>query len=272
MLIHARNFPSILALWSALPRCSAVILAFALAGCSSTPAPEDGSGSSTTRADGAPGEQTSEPDPGKAASTTELAGGDDAARPASVFVVHQVPDFAAYVRQFEKNQGVRDKAGVSRAIVARLADDPQRVAVHFSIGSLGAVRSFLESQDYARLVEEDRATDSTLLWIATDELVELPAEILPGSVSLFEKFPARDRECLVRAFAAGQSELYAEGLLGFSLHSLTSDSGVSILHLLAADRANVERIASGAQLTGLLTGCGAKSPDKKLVANNYSKD
>lgn len=246
-------------------------LAFAF-GCSTTPAPEDVESTATTETASSDPAAESGASTGPTSSTTPTSGDDPATRAASVFVVHQVPDFDAYVRQFEKNQGIRDQAGVSRAILARLADDPKRVAVHFSVGSLGAVKAFLNSHDYERLVAEDRATDSTLLWITTDELVELPAEIMPGSVSLYEKFPVRDRECLVRALAGGQSELYAEGLLGFSLHALANDAEATILHLIAADRPTVERIASGRQLTGLLDGCGAKNPDKKLVANNYSKD
>lgn len=187
---------------------------------------------------------------------------------ASVFVVHQVPDWDAYRKQFERNAPARDSAGVTRVILSRLADDPHRVGLHFSAGSLDSVHKFLKSSEYARLADADRATESTLLWIAADELDELPSAIAAGSASLFKKFEVRDVDCVSSGLAAASTGLHEDGLLGFSLHRTENNSQVVILHLVAADRNAVEEVYTGPRLKPLLTGCGAQKLDAPIVSIN----
>lgn len=183
--------------------------------------------------------------------------------------MHQVPDFEAYSKQFAGNAEARAKAGVTRVVLTRLADDPKRVGLHFSAGSLDSVEKFLAGTDYRQLVEADRATESTVLWIATDELDELPNAIAPGTASLFKKFPVADVDCLVAGLTSNQSSLQAQGLLGFSLHRTESNPGVAILHLLASDRATIEKIYEG-PLRPLLTGCGAGKLERPLIGTNQA--
>lgn len=207
----------------------------------------------------------------KTGEVTEPASDDDASRkPASVFVAHQVPDFEAYLEQFNGNAQVRADAGVTRVIMARSVDDPHRVVLHFSAGSLDSVQKFLAGTEYEQLVEADRATESTLLWTATDELNELPAEMTPDSVSLFKKFPLSDFDCAVRALVAAEPALRAQGALGFSLHRSSVKADVAILHFVAKDRSAGEQAFAGEPLLGALTGCGASGLENPIVANNHN--
>lgn len=189
-------------------------------------------------------------------------------RRASVFVVHHAPDFSAYLEQFARNEEARSKAGVTRAIVLRLSDDPTRVGVHFSAGSRQSVDAFLKSADFDRLVESNEATDSTLLWVAVDELDELPATVSAGSASLFKKFPVRDVECVVTGLISSQSQLQEQGLLGFSLHRTESDGQTVILHLVATDPAKAEQVYGGEVLSSLLKSCGAEKLEKPVIGIN----
>jgi hypothetical protein len=190
-----------------------------------------------------------------------------AERPSSVFVVHQVPDFDAYLKQFKDNTEARAAAGVRRFIMARLADG--RVALHFSAGSLKSVQDFLDHQ-YLTLVEADRATDSTLIWTTTDDLDELPTEVAPGSVSLFKKFLLTDTDCGVRALIKAQSALSAQGILGFSLHHSSTDADVAILHVLARD-ASVGQSVFVRDLPLALEACGATELQNPILADNQSE-
>lgn len=182
----------------------------------------------------------------------------------SVFVVHHVPDFEAYLKQFEKNAEARTRAGVYRVILVRLMDDSGRVGLHFSAGSRESVDTFLDSEEYKKLARADTATDSTLLWIASDILDELPASLPPSSVSLFKKFPVRDVDCVSRELIPIHEALKGDGLIGFSLHR-TDREQVVILHLIAGSRDQVEQVYSGTALRQLLTQCGAENLDQPLI-------
>lgn len=181
--------------------------------------------------------------------------------------MHQVRDFAAYIQQFNGNAEVRAEAGVRSFVMARLADG--RVALHFSAGSLQSVQDFLE-HEYLKLVEADQATDSTLIWITTDDLDELPAEVVPGSVSLFKKFSLTDTDCAVRALIQAQPTLRAQGVLGFSLHHSSTDSDVAIIHLLARD-ASVGQSAFAKDLPSALTPCGGSDLAQPILADNQTE-
>jgi hypothetical protein len=183
-------------------------------------------------------------------------------------VIHQVSDFDVYLRQFRGNAEARSKAGVTRVILSRLADDPTRVGLHFSAGSLDSIRAFLAGSDYERLAQADKATESTILWIATDELDELPSVTSPGSASLFKKFPLRDVECALRGLRGSQVQLQSQGLLGWSLHRTESDPGVAIVHLVATDAAQAERLFSNGPIASLLQGCGAERLEKPVIGVN----
>lgn len=209
--------------------------------------------------------------PAPAASTQPSQGDEPAARTASVFVILQVPDFDAYLKQFKGNAEARRSAGVSRVILGRVLGDAERVAVHFSAGSLESIQSFLSSSEYERLLDEDRATDSALIWIATDELDELPAEVPAGSVSLFKKFPLPDGDCAVQALIKEQGALRSQGVLGYSLHRTTVKSDVAILHLLATDVAAGERAYGGEPLSSALKACGASELDHPVLAENQTE-
>lgn len=182
-------------------------------------------------------------------------------------MVHQVQDFDAYLQQFKANAQVRAEAGVRRFVMARLADG--RVALHFSAGSLQSVQDFLQ-HEYLKLVEADQATDSTLIWTTTDDLDELPAEVPPGSVSLFKKFPLTNTDCAVRALIQAQPALSAQGVLGFSLHHSSTDTDVAIVHLLARD-AGVGQHAFSKDLASALTPCGATELDQPILADNQTE-
>lgn len=186
-------------------------------------------------------------------------------------MIHQVPDFDAYLKQFRGNAEARRSAGVTRVILGRVAGDPGRVALHFSAGSVESIESFLRSAQYDRLVDEDEATDSSLIWIATDELDELPAEVPAGSVSLFKKFPLADVECAVRALIQEQGALRSQGVLGYSLHRTTVKAEVAILHVLATDVSAGERAYGGEPLTSALTGCGASGLAHPVVVENQTE-
>ncbi len=218
---------------------------------------------------GSTSRQSAAPPASSAPSTsTEPAQGEKPAeRPSSVFVVHQVPDFDAYLKQFKDNAEVRAAAGVRRFVMARLADG--RVALHFSAGSLQSVQDFLDHQ-YLNLVQADRATDSTLIWTTTDDLDELPAEVPPGSVSLFKKFLLTDADCGIRALIQAQPALRAQGVLGFSLHHSSTDADVAIIHVLARD-ASVGQSVFVKELPGALTPCGGSELGNPILADNQTE-
>ena len=253
--VLVRPFPSVVAF----------LLALTCLGCAAnSPPPQSPDASS-------PSDGTASAPPSDSTSTTQPTNSaDPALRAASVFVVHQVSDFDAYLKQFKGNAQAREQVGVTRVLMARLADDAQRVAVHFEVPSLKTAEDFLASDEYQQLVKADQATDSTLLWTATDELVELPADVPSASVSLFKKFPVRDMECLVRLLVAGQKELHDQGLLGFSLHRSSSDENVAIVHLLAPSRATAETIYSGAPLKDAFSTCGATDVVHPIIGNNQT--
>jgi hypothetical protein len=202
--------------------------------------------------------------------TQPAEGEDPTARNASVFVVHQITDFDAYLKQFRGNAEARRSAGVTRVIMGRVAGDAQRVALHFSAGSIESIESFLASSEYERMVEKDQATDSSLIWIATDEFDELPTEVPPGSVSLVKKFPLPDVDCAVAALIREQGALRSQGVLGYSLHRTTANAEVAILHVLATDVAAGERAYGGEPLTTALTGCGATDLERPVLVENQT--
>lgn len=197
------------------------------------------------------------PEPG-AATPSATASAPEAATPeltkrsgASVFVVHEVSDFAAFQKFFEDGAAERDAAGIEGYLLTRLEDG--RVVIHLFAADAAKVQAALNSERMQSYLSRSGAPDASLVWVARDEVVFLPSKPPAGATfSLYFKRRARDAAAFRQAFEQRTSAFAKRGMLGFGLHQSVTQPEVVILHFMAATKASLEALPNQPELSELL--------------------
>src|SRR6187431_3269562 len=92
---------------------------------------------------------------------------------ASVFVLHQVSDFDAFMKFFEEGAQEREEIGVLGQLVSRLDDG--RVIIHFIADDAERIDAALKSKRMDSYLNREGAPGASVVWLAHNELVNMPA-------------------------------------------------------------------------------------------------
>lgn len=241
---------------STFARSAWLPLLLALSACGSQPAP-----ASPESPAAAPAAAASAPEPATAELTRRTG--------ASVFVVHEVSDFAAFQKFFEGGAAERDAAGIEGYLLTRLDDG--RVVIHFFAADAAKVQAALNSERMQGYLSRSGAPDASLVWVARDEVVFLPSKRPAGATfSLYFKRRARDVAAFRQAFEQRTEAFAKRGMLGFGLHQSATQPDVVILHFMAATKASLEALPSQPELSELLA-LTEEAAFKPLIGEDVSR-
>lgn len=189
---------------------------------------------------------------------------------ASVFAAHLVSDFDAFKKFFEDGTAEREKAGVKGHVLTRLDDG--RVVIHLFAENLDAIKMTLESPKLEAYLDRKGAPDATLVWLAYDELVKLPAKPPSGQTfSLFIKMRMRDLPALRRGFVERQPLFTEQGVIGSGLHHSVEQADLAFLHFVGTDRTKLEALAKRPEFQDWLRAAGTAEAPTVLVGEDVSR-
>lgn len=216
----------------------ALVLALTLAACSQQPAPAAPESAPRARAavDAAPAAAA-------APQLVQHAG-------ASVFVAHEVEDFAAFQKYFEDGAANRAAAGIEGYLLTRL--DNGNVVIHFFAPDVAKVQAELSSENFQKYLNRKGAPDASLVWVTRDEVVYLPAKPVSGpTFSLYLKRRTKDFAHFRQEFEK-RVPAFSKELVGFGLHQSATQPDMAILHFVATTKAAVEALPNQPELKELM--------------------
>ncbi len=236
---------------------SALVLGATLAGCSQQPAPAT--------------PESAVPAP----AATDAAPSADPAAPqliqhtgASVFVAHEVEDFAAFQKYFEDGAAQRAAAGIEGHLLTRL--DSGKVVIHFFAPDVAKVQAELNSDSFQKYLSRKGAPDASLVWVTRDEVVYLPAKPVTGpTFSLYLKRRTTDFARFRQEFEK-HVPAFSKQLVGFGLHQSATQPDMAILHFVATTKAAVEALPNQPELKELMA-LTTEDVVKPLVGEDVSR-
>ncbi|HEY3493661.1 MAG TPA: hypothetical protein VGK73_03200 [Polyangiaceae bacterium] len=188
---------------------------------------------------------------------------------ASVFVAHMVSDFEGFKKFFEEGAAERVKAGVKGHLLTRLDDG--RVVIHLFAGDLPAVKMTLESPALQEYLSRSGSPDASLVWLAHDEFIKLPATPPTGQTfSLYYKLRASDLPALRRGFVELQPVFAEQGVIGSGLHQSVAHADLMFLHFMGTARDKLEALSKRPEFEAWLSASGATEP-KSFLGEDLSR-
>jgi hypothetical protein len=188
----------------------------------------------------------------------------------SVFAAHLVSDFPAFKKFFEDGAADREKAGVKGHVLTRLDDG--RVVIHLFAESQEAIKMTLDSPKLQEYLDKKGAPDASLLWLAHDELVKLPATPPTGQTfSLFIKMRMVDLPGLRRGFVERQPLFKAQGVIASGLHKSVDQADLAFLHFVGTDRAKLEALSKRSDFQDWLRAVGTAEAPTVLLGEDVSR-
>jgi hypothetical protein len=170
---------------------------------------------------------------------------------ASVFVAHEVGDFAAFQKYFEEGAAQRAAAGIEGHLLTRL--DSGRVVIHFFAPDPAKVQAELNSERMQKYMSRSGAPDASLVWVTRDEVVYLPAKPVTGpTFSLYLKRRTTDFARFRQEFEKQVPFFEKQGLVGFGLHQSVTQPEMVVLHFVGTSKASVESLANLHEIQGLM--------------------
>lgn len=189
---------------------------------------------------------------------------------ASVFAAHMVSDFDAFKKFFEDGTADREKAGVKGHVLTRLDDG--RVVIHLFAENLDAIKMTLESPKLQQYLDRKGSPDATLVWLAYDELVKLPAKPPTGQTfSLFIKMRMVDLPALRRGFVERQPLFTQQGVIASGLHHSVDQADLAFLHFVGTDRTKLEALSKSAEFQEWLRVAGTAEAPTVLIGEDVSR-
>jgi quinol monooxygenase YgiN len=216
--------------------------------------------------------------PPPAATAESSPGGADAASNdvrgrggASVFVVHEIEDFEAFKKYLDEGADARAKAGVLGYLLSRLDDG--RLVIHFFAKDVKTVEAALNSPDMQAYLSRKGAPDASLVWLALDERVTIPASPPTEKTwSLYYKLKTADFAAFERAFDE-RSRVYTEqGVIGVGLHRSTAQNDVLILHFMGTDRDKLAALPKRPEFVELLALAGGEKAPAPLLGEDLVRN
>ncbi|HEX6764698.1 MAG TPA: hypothetical protein VF103_04455 [Polyangiaceae bacterium] len=189
---------------------------------------------------------------------------------ASVFVVHEIQDFDAFKKYLDEGAAEREKAGVKGYLLTKLDDG--RVVVHFFAEKLAEVKAALDSPELQRYLNRAGAPEASLVWLASDEVVRVPASPPTGKTySLFYKLKTADFAAFKRAFE-GRFAVYAEqGVIAEGLHRSVSNDDMLFVHFVGTDREKLAALQKRPEFVELLALAGGADAAKPLLGEDVAR-
>jgi hypothetical protein len=231
---------------------AALVLAVTLIACSQQPVPT-----------------TPEPATPDAAPAADAAGPDLVRHTGgSVFVAHEVEDFAAFQKYFEGGAADRTAAGIEGHLLTRL--DNGKVVIHFFAPDVAKVQAELNSEAFQKYLSRKGAPDASLVWVTHDEVVYLPAKPVAGpTFSLYLKRRTTDFARFRQEFEK-HVPVFSKQLIGFGLHQSATQPDMAILHFVATTKAAVEALPNQPELKELMA-LTTEDAVKPLIGEDVSR-
>lgn len=189
---------------------------------------------------------------------------------ASVFAAHMVSDFDAFKKFFEEGAADREKAGVKGHVLTRLDDG--RVVIHLFAESLDAIKMTLASPKFDEYLNRSGSPNASLVWLAYDELVKLPAKAPTGpTFSLFVKMRFVDLPGLRRGFIEHQPLFNEEDVIASGLHHSSEQADLAFLHFVGTDRKKLEELSKRPEFLDWIRASGSTEPPVVLLGEDVSR-
>lgn len=189
---------------------------------------------------------------------------------ASVFVAHMVSDFGAFQKFFDEGAADREKVGVKGHVLTKLDDG--RVVVHLFANDLEALKLTLASPRMQEYLSRGGSPDASLVWLAYDELLKLPAQPPSGQTfSLFYKLRMTDLPALRRGFVNLQPLFTQQGVIASGLHHSVEQSDLVFLHFVGTARDKLEALAKNPDFLAWLATRGSAEPPQSLIGEDVSR-
>jgi hypothetical protein len=189
---------------------------------------------------------------------------------ASVFVGHQVTDFDAFKKFFDEGFEDRAKTGVKGHLLTRLDDN--RAIVHLFAADLDALKMTLASPELEQYLGRPGGPEGSLLWLAHDDLVKLPAKPpTEPTFSLYLKLRAADLPALRRGFVQHQALFAEHGVIASGIHQSVDQSDLVFLHFVGTARDKLEALAKRAEFLDWLGTRGAAEAPQSFVGTDLSR-
>jgi hypothetical protein len=189
---------------------------------------------------------------------------------ASVFVAHIVSDFAAFQKFFDEGAPDREKVGVKGHVLTKLDDG--RVVVHLFANDLDALKLTLASPRMQEYLGRSGSPDASLVWLAYDELLKLPAQAPSGQTfSLFYKLRMTDLPALRRGFINLQPLFTQQGVIASGLHHSVEQSDLVFLHFVGTARDKLEALTKDPNFLEWLASRGTTDPPQSLIGEDVSR-
>jgi hypothetical protein len=189
---------------------------------------------------------------------------------ASVFAAHMVSDFGAFQKFFEEGAADREKVGVKGHVLTKLDDG--RVVVHLFANDLDALKLTLASPRMQEYLSRGGSPDASLVWLAYDELLKLPAQPPTGQTfSLYYKLRMTDLPALRRGFINLQPLFTQQGVIASGLHHSVDQSDLVFLHVVGTARDKLEALAKNPDFTDWLAARGSAEPPQSLIGEDVSR-
>jgi len=189
---------------------------------------------------------------------------------ASVFAAHMVTDFDAFKKFFDEGTAEREKAGIKGHVLTKLDDG--RVVIHLFAESLDAIKMTLDSPKLQEYLDRKGSPDATLVWLAYDELVKLPAKPPTGQTfSLFVKMRMVDLPSLRKGFVERQPLFNQKDVIASGLHHSVDVADLAFLHFVGTDRAKLEALAKSPEFQDWLRAAGTAEAPTVLMGEDVSR-
>lgn len=187
-----------------------------------------------------------------------------------MFVAHMVSDFDAFKKFFEDGTEERAKAGVKGHLLTRLSDG--RVVVHLFAADLDALKMTLASPKLQEYLGRPGSPDASLIWLAYDELIKLPAKPpTEPTFSLLLKLRMSDLAALRNGFVERQGLFTDHGVIASGLHHSVEQSDLVFLHFVGTDAKKLEALSKRPEFLDWLGVRGAAEAPQTFLGEDVSR-
>lgn len=187
-----------------------------------------------------------------------------------MFAAHMVTDFEAFKKFFDEGTAEREKAGIKGHVLTKLDDG--RVVIHLFAENLDAIKMTLAAPKLEEYLDRKGSPDASLVWLAYDELVKLPAKPpTEQTFSLFVKMRMIDLPALRKGFIERQPFFNQQGVIACGLHHSVDAADLAFLHFVGTDRKKLEALAKSPELLDWLRAAGTAEAPTVLMGEDVSR-
>jgi hypothetical protein len=175
---------------------------------------------------------------------------------AAAVVTHEVADYAAWRKAFDDGAAARKRAGIVGTHVNRGADDGNLVSVYLAANDLGALKTFLGSDDLkTTMANAGVKSQPTVALITPVEDMTVRDRPLPGAIISHR---VASYETWKSAFDGDASARASAGIIGHAINRSIDDPNVVIVYLQSTKLDEVKAFTASPDLKATMMKAGVQ--------------